>query len=96
VDGTVVGLRDDVIDGKSHGSLIDIQPADEPSVVVTVGHVRADPALEVGAPLESRTSKLGTVLDYSAVERLALARYTQDAGNHVAISVRSAATVPLR
>jgi hypothetical protein len=96
VDGTVVGLRDDVIDGESHGALIDIQPSEEPSVVVTVGHVRADPALEVGAPLESRTSKLGTVLDYSAVERLALAKYTQDAGNHVAISVRSAATVPLR
>jgi hypothetical protein len=96
VDGTVVGLRDDVIDGKSYGSLIDIQPSDEPSVVVTIGHVRADPSLEVGSPLTSRTSKIGTVLDYSAVERLALAKYTQDAGNHVAISVRSAATVPLR
>jgi pantothenate kinase len=96
VDGTIVGLGNDVIDGKSYGSLIDIQPSDEPSVVVTVGHLRADPALEVGAPVTSRSSKIGTVLDYSAVERLALAKYTQDAGNHVAISVRSAATVPLR
>jgi hypothetical protein len=36
------------------------------------------------------------VLDLAGVERLALARYTQDAGNHVAIAVRSATTVPLR
>jgi hypothetical protein len=96
VDGTVVGLRNDVIDGKNFGSLVDIQPSDEPSVVLTLTHLRADPSLRVGSPVSSRTSKIGTVLDYAGVERLALARYTQDAGNHVAMSVRSAATVPLR
>jgi hypothetical protein len=96
VDGNIVGLRDDIIDGKSYGSIIDIQPSDEPSVVISLTHLRADPALQVGSPVSSRTSKLGTVLDYAGVERLALARYTQDAGNHVALSVRSAATVPLR
>jgi hypothetical protein len=96
VDGTIVGLRDDVIDGKAYGSIVDIQPSDEPSVVLTLTHLRADPSLQVGSPVSSRTSKIGTVLDYAGVERLALARYTQDAGNHVAMSVRSAATVPLR
>jgi hypothetical protein len=96
VDGTVVGLRDDVINGESYGTVIDIQPSDEPSVVLSVTHLRADPSLEVGSPVSSRTSKIGTVVDYAGVERLALARYTQDAGNHVAMSVRSAATVPLR
>jgi hypothetical protein len=96
VDGTVVGLRNDVIDGKSFGSIVDIQPSDEPSVVLTLTHLRADPALQVGSLVSSRTSKIGTVLDYAGVERLALARYTQDAGNHVAMSVRSASTVPLR
>jgi len=96
VDGTIVGLRDYVLDGRAYGSVIDIQPSDEPSVVVSVTHLRADPALTVGAPVSSRTSKIGTVVDFSPVERLALARYTQDAGNHVAISVRAATTVPLR
>ena len=96
VDGTVVGLRDYVLDGKSYGSVIDIQPTDEPSVVVSVTHLRADPALTVGAPVASRTSKIGSIVDFSDAERLALARYTQDAGNHVAITLRSAATVPLR
>ena len=67
--------------------LADRHPAaDEPSVVVSVTHLRADPALDGRvAPLTSRTSKIGKVLDFSAVERLALAQYTQDAGNHVAI-----------
>jgi hypothetical protein len=96
VDGTVVGLRDYILDGQSYGSVIDIQPSDEPSVVVSVTHLRVDPSLTVGAPVASRTSKLGTIVDFSPVERLALARYTQDAGNHVAISVRTATTVPLR
>jgi hypothetical protein len=96
VDGTVVGLSDYVLDGKSYGAVIDIQPSDEPSVVLSITHLRADPALRVGSMVSSRTSRIGSVLDFAGVERLALSRYTQDAGNHVAISVRSATTVPLR
>jgi len=96
VDGTVVGLRSYVLDGKSYGSVIDIQPSGEPSVVVSINHLRADPALTVGSQLVSGTSKIGAVLDFSGVEKLALARYTQDAGNGVDIEVHSAATVPLR
>jgi hypothetical protein len=40
-------------------------------------------------------SKIGTVLDFSGVERQALARYTQDAGNHVSVEVHPAATLAL-
>jgi hypothetical protein len=96
VDGTIVGLRDNVLDGMAYGSVIDIQPSDEPSVVLSITHLRPDPALRVGSTVSSRTSRIGSVLDFAGVERLALARFTQDAGNHVAISVRSATTVPLR
>ncbi len=96
VDGTVVGLGNFVIDGTVHGSVIDIQPSDQPSVVVSVSHVRPDPALTVGSVLTSGTSKIGTVLDFSGIERLALARFTQDAGNQVAIEVHPAASLPLR
>jgi murein DD-endopeptidase MepM/ murein hydrolase activator NlpD len=94
VDGTVVGLRGYILDGKPYGSLIDIQPSGEPSVVVSVSHLRPDPSLTVGSQLAAGTSKIGTVLDFSGVERLALARYTQDAGNHVAIGIHSAAALP--
>jgi hypothetical protein len=96
VDGTVVGLRNYVLDEKTYGSVIDVQPTGQPSVVVSITHVQVDPALTVGSPLTAGTSKIGTVLDFSAVEKLALARYTQDAGNQVAISVHPAATSPLR
>jgi hypothetical protein len=96
ITGTIVGLRQYVLDGKAYGAVIDIQPSDEPSVVVTVTHLRADPSLTVGAPVSSGTSRIGAVVDLSQVERLALARYTQDAGNQVAISVHTATTVPLR
>jgi hypothetical protein len=96
VDGTVVGLRAYVLDGKPYGAAIDVQPSGQPSVVVSITHVQADPALTVGSTLTAGTSKIGKVIDFSGVERLALARYTQDAGNQVAIEVHPAASLPLR
>jgi hypothetical protein len=95
VDGTVVGITDFVISGRRLGSRIDIQPANAPSLVVSLTHLRADPALTVGAPVASATSKIGTVLDFSRVERQALARYTQDAGNHVSLELHPVATLAL-
>ncbi len=96
VDGTVVGLRSYVLDGKAYGSVIDVQPSGEPSVVVSVAHISVDPALSVGSTLTSGTSKIGTVVDLSGVEKLALARYTQDAGNGPEIEVHPAASLALR
>jgi hypothetical protein len=93
VDGTVVGLTDYVISGRLYGVRVDLQPARAPSVVVSLTHIRPDPGLTVGASVAAGTSKLGSVLDVSKAERLALARYTQDAGNHVAIEVHPAATL---
>ncbi len=95
VDGTIVGITDFVIGGRRLGSRIDIQPASAPSLVVSLTHLRSDPALTVGAAVTSATSKIGTVLDFSRVERQALARYTQDAGNHVSLEVHPAATLAL-
>jgi hypothetical protein len=90
VDGTVVAIRPFVVEGKAYGSEIDIQPQTAPSLVVAVTQLVADPALTVGTPVVSGATKLGRVADLATVERQALARYTNDAGNHVAIEVRSA------
>jgi hypothetical protein len=49
----------------------------------------------VGAAVAAARSKIGSVLDFSRYERQALARYTQDAGNHVTIEVHPAATLAL-
>jgi hypothetical protein len=95
VDGSVVGITDLVISGRKMGSQIDLQPSSAPSLVVSLTHLRADPALTVGAAVTSASSKIGTVLDFSRVEQQSLARYTQDAGNHVSIEVHPAATPAL-
>ena len=96
VDGTVVGMTPFVLDGRAYGARIDIQPVNAPSIVVSLTQVRPDPALTVGSPVAAATSKLGAILDLSGVQKQALARYTQDAGNHVTIEVHPAATLALR
>ncbi len=96
VDGTVVGITDFVLANRVHGARIDIRPQSEPSVVVSMSHLRADPSLTVGSPVTKARSKVGVVLDLAPFERQALARYTQDAGNNVTLEVRPAATLSVR
>jgi hypothetical protein len=95
VDGTVVGISDYVLSGETYGSTIDIQPASAPSLIVSVTRLDGDPNLTVGSSVSASTSKLGTLLDLSKVERQGLARYTHDAGNHVSIEVHPTSTLPL-
>ncbi len=90
VDGSVVAIRPFVVEGKKYGSEIDIQPQTTPSLVVAVTQLVADPALTVGTSVVSGATKLGRVADLAAIERQALARYTNDAGNHVTLEVRAA------
>ena len=96
VDGTVVGITDYVLSNRAFGARIDVRPLDAPSVVVSLTHLRADPALTVGSTVEKARSKLGVIVDLTSVERQALARYTQDAGNNVSLSVRPAALLTVR
>ena len=90
VDGTVIGITDVIVDGRTMGVRIDIQPLSAPASVVSLSRLRPDASLAVGSSVSAGTRKLGTLLDFSRVERQALARYTRDAGNHVAIAVRPA------
>jgi murein DD-endopeptidase MepM/ murein hydrolase activator NlpD len=95
VDGTVLAIDDVVIDGRTFGSRIDIQPSSAPSLVVSVSHVQIDPALEVGSQLSAAATKLGAVVDFTRAEHQALSQYTNDSGNHVAIEVHPSATLGL-
>ena len=90
VDGTIVGMTPFVVNGHVFGTRMDIQPSGAPSLVVSLTHLRPDPALTVGSSVAAVSSKLGTIVDFSHVERQALAHYTQDAGNHVEMLVRAA------
>ena len=96
VDGTVVSIGGFVLDGKTYGNTLEIQPSQEASAVVTVTRLRADPSLTVGEPVSAGLSKIGTVIDLSGVERQTLASVTHDAGNHVTIEVDPAPSLPLR
>ena len=95
VDGTIVGISDFVLNGQPYGSQIDIQPTAAPSLVVSMTRLAADPGLTVGSAIAASTTKVGRVLDLSVVERQALARFTQDAGNHVSVELRGASTLTL-
>jgi len=95
VDGRVVGLTPYIIDGRTYGERIEIQPAQSPSVVVSLTHVSALESLSVGSTVAAAQTPLATVIDLTGVERQSLAQYTNDAGNHVAIEVRPAATLAL-
>jgi hypothetical protein len=95
VDGAIVAITPFVVNGRVFGSRIDVQPAMAPSVIVSLTHVLANKNLSVGDEVTGSITRLGTVLDLSSVERQALARFTNDAGNHVAIEVRPAANLSL-
>ena len=95
VDGTVIGITGYELNGRRYGARVDIQPASAPSLVVSLTRVKPDPALTVGSSVVSAGTRIGTVIDLSRIERQALARYTQDAGNHVTIEVFPAPTLGL-
>ncbi len=94
LDGTVIAISDRILDGVPHGKQIEIQPAGNPSIVVLLTNLDADPALSVGSTVVAARSKLGRLIDLSAVEGAGLARYTQDEGQHVHIEARRASTAP--
>jgi hypothetical protein len=96
VNGTIVGIGKVVVNGERYGQRIDIQPTSTPSLVVSISRLTADPSLKVGTLVTAAASRLGELLDFSLVEHQALARYTNDAGNHVLIEVHPVATLQVR
>jgi murein DD-endopeptidase MepM/ murein hydrolase activator NlpD len=90
VDGSVIAITDNVVNGRVYGVRIDIQASGSPGVVVSLTNLRPDPALTVGSTVSSAKTKIGRVIDLSEVERAGLARYTQDNGQHVHIEVHPA------
>ena len=93
VDGTIITVSDNVVNGTRYGVRIDVQPSGSPGVVVSISNLRADPALAVGDTVFAARTKIGRVIDLSRVERAALARYTQDKGHHVHVDVHPAASL---
>jgi hypothetical protein len=95
VDGTVVGVTPYVVAGHRFGSQIDIEPQSAPSLIVSITQLRPDPSIKVGSNVVSGATRIGVVVDLAKVEKQALARYTNDSGNHVSIELRPAASLVL-
>ena len=96
VDGTVVAISQVVLNGQ-HVRLA-ASTSSRPPRRRSSSRSRtcsADPALVVGSPLTAGGSKLGSVVDFSRVEHQALARYTNDAGNHVVVEVHASPALGL-
>jgi hypothetical protein len=92
VSGTVTGISDFIINGKAHGVLLDIRPTGAPSLVLEMSGLKRDPGVAVGTTLVAGASRVGAIVDLARVEKQALARYTQDRGDHVTISFEQGAT----
>jgi hypothetical protein len=90
VDGSIIAIGDNVVNGEKYGVRIDIQPSGNPGIVVTIENLRADPGLTVGSTVSAGRSKIGRIIDLTAVEEAGLARYTQDQGQHVHIELHPA------
>jgi hypothetical protein len=91
VDGTVVAIRDQVVSGERVGAEIELRPIPAPSLVVSIGNVRPDRTLTVGANVVAGSSKLGRVVDIARHQEQALAEYAPDRGNNVSIQVQPSA-----
>jgi hypothetical protein len=92
-DGVVVSVRPYYLDGRRYGNVVQIRPDAAPSITITMTNLttlRSAP-VQVGDRVEAARTALGTVIDLSQVLEQTLARYTNDAGNHVAISLGPAA-----
>ena len=102
VDGQVVAIQPNIVNGKLNGSYISIQPHDNPGLVIVVSHVLERPAGELyvgkevyAGPGGDGPTLIGTVEDLSDVMEQELARFTQDVGNHVHLEVQRSTAIPI-
>lgn len=82
VDGRVVGVEHTLVCGRYKDVEIQIQVADDPTLVLVISHV-AEPAVEPGDGITQGETLLGRVRAYPAGVTQELSRFTSDAGDHV-------------
>jgi hypothetical protein len=82
LDGKVVSVQRTTISGKYEDVEVQIQVADDPSLLLVVSHIAA-PGVSVGDNVIQGESLIGRVRAYPAAIKQELSRYTSDAGDHV-------------
>ena len=91
VDGKIVQIGPYIVNGISIWKRIDIRPDTDATLIVSMTRLWPDPLRDIGGSVIAGVTRVGSVVDFSKVERQKLARYTQDQGNHVTIEVLPAA-----
>ncbi|NBQ44299.1 MAG: hypothetical protein EBU23_18025 [Mycobacteriaceae bacterium] len=97
MDGVVTAVSPYRVLGSPEGLGIVITPSGMPDVAVNVTHVEPGPdgaVPRVGSAVGAGRTVLGRVRDMSRVETPAIARYTNDAGNHVTVELLRQTTGP--
>jgi len=82
VDGKVVGVEHTLISDRYKDVEIQIQAADDPTLVLVISHM-AQPAVGLGDGVTQGETLLGSVRAYPAEVIQELSRFTSDAGDHV-------------
>lgn len=86
VTGVVTSIRPDPTAEDSN--IIEIQPQDNTDLRLSVSLVNSGTGdAGVNSPVEAGETQLGTVVDSAEVLEPQLASYTEDAGNHITLSV---------
>ncbi len=88
VTGTVTSIRPDPV--VHDANVIEIKPDANPDLRVNVSLVRSEGSAGVNDRVTAGMTELGTVADSAAVLDPQLSSYTNDAGNHVTVSVSKA------
>ena len=91
VDGQIIGVYDNIVQGQVQGYRVLIAPQGAPGVALSVTHLVAHPGTaspQVGRAVISGVTPLGQVIDLSGVETQNMSQFSGDAGNHVAIELQ--------
>jgi len=91
VDGQIIGVYDNIVQGQVQGYRVIIAPQSAPGIAVSVSHLYAPTGTappHVGSAVISGTTPIGRVIDLSSIETQNISQFTGDAGNHVAIEVQ--------
>ncbi len=97
VDGVVTAVSPYRVFGRPEGLAIVLTPSGMPDVAVSITHVEPAPdgvVLQVGSAVGAGRTVIGRVRDMSRVETPAIASYTNDSGNHIAIELLRQTTGP--
>lgn len=89
VTGTVTAIRPDPM--VPNANVVEIKPAEDPDLRVIVSLTRGEEgSAGVNAPVTAGMTEIGAVADSAEILDPQLSSYTNDAGNHVTVSVSRA------